>query len=295
MNRNINVGGVISEVFEIYRDQAAVLLPAALVVFAIEGILSGVLVAIHPILIIVAVIVQLVATYLYQGMVVELVADVQDGRRDASVGDLFRSVTPVLLPLIAVGILAGLGIAIGFVLLIVPGLFLLTIWSVVSPVVVLERPGVLPAFGRSQNLVRDNGWQVLGVVAVFFLILLVVNAVLSAIGNAIGPAGSVVADVIASVIAAPLLALAAASIYFSLRRAKGELGPAGGSMADTASMAPGAGAPAGTGAPPGSAGGAVGEPAAPGGSTGAPPGGGSVPPPSGSPGPGGDPPARSGP
>jgi hypothetical protein len=66
MNRNINVGGVISEVFETYRDQAAVLLPAALVVFAIEGILSGVLVAIHPILIIVAVIVQLVATYLYK-------------------------------------------------------------------------------------------------------------------------------------------------------------------------------------------------------------------------------------
>ena len=295
MNRNINVGGVISEVFEIYRDQAAVLLPAALVVFAIEGILSGVLVAIHPILIIVAVIVQLVATYLYQGMVVELVADVQDGRRDASVGDLFRSVTPVLLPLIAVGILAGLGIAIGFVLLIVPGLFLLTIWSVVSPVVVLERPGVLPAFGRSQNLVRDNGWQVLGVVAVFFLILLVVNAVLSAIGNAIGPAGSVVADVIASVIAAPLLALAAASIYFNLRRVKGELGPAGGAMADTASMGSGAGAPAGTGAAPGSAGGAVGQPAAPGGSTGAPPGGGSVPTPGGSPGPGGDPPARSGP
>jgi hypothetical protein len=293
MNRNISVGSVISEVFEIYRDQAAVLLPAALLVFAIEGLLSGVLVAINPILIIVAVIAQLVATYLYQGMVVELVADVQDGRRDASVGDLFRSVTPVLLPLIAVGILAGLGIAIGFVLLIVPGLFLLTIWSVVSPVIVLERPGVLPAFGRSHNLVRENGWQVLGVIAVFFLILLVVNAALSAVGNAIGPAGSVVADVIASVIAAPLLALAGAALYFNLRRVKGELGPAGGARGGTASMGQGAGAPAGTGAAPDSAGGAVGEPAPPGGATGAPPRGGSVPPPGGSPGPGGDPPARS--
>ena len=31
----------------------------------------------------------------YQGMVVELVQDIQDGRRDHSIGDLIRSVEPV--------------------------------------------------------------------------------------------------------------------------------------------------------------------------------------------------------
>ena len=46
-----------------------------------------------------------------EGMVVQLVRDVQDGRRDNTVGELFSSVSPVLLPLIAVSILAGLGIA----------------------------------------------------------------------------------------------------------------------------------------------------------------------------------------
>jgi len=238
MNRNIDIGGVISEVFESYRDQAAVLLPAAVVVFVVEGLLSGLLVSISPILVIVAVIVQLIATYLYQGMVVQLVADIQDGRRDASVGDLFRSVTPVLLPLIMAGLLAGLAIGIGLILLIVPGLFLLTIWSVLSPVIVLERPGIFPAFGRSRDLVRGNGWQVLAVIVVFFLVLLVVNAVLTAIGNVFGFAGSVVADIVASVLVAPLVGLAGAVLYFSVRRVKGELGPAG-AMAGQPTVGPG--------------------------------------------------------
>ena len=64
---------------------------------------------------------------LYQGMVVALVNDVQDGRRDYTVGELFRAVTPVLLPLIVAGFLAGIGIGIGLILLIIPGLILLTI------------------------------------------------------------------------------------------------------------------------------------------------------------------------
>ncbi len=57
-------------------------------------------------------------------MVVELVADVQDGRRDASPGQLLRAATPVLGQLILVGIVAAIGIVIGFVLIIVPGLIL---------------------------------------------------------------------------------------------------------------------------------------------------------------------------
>ena len=222
MNRPIDVGQVIREVFEIYRDQAAVLLPVALLIFVIEGLVSGAAVAISAILIVVAIVVQVVATTLYQGMVVQLVADVQDGRRDASVADLLRSVTGVLLPLIGAGLLAGLGIALGLVLLILPGLFLLTIWAVVSPVVVLERPGVVAALGRSRELVRGNEWQVFGAIVTFFLILVLVSLVLGAIGAALGAAGSVAADIIGSVLAAPLVALAASVLYFRLRAASGE-------------------------------------------------------------------------
>lgn len=107
--------------------------------------------------------------HLYQGMVVELVQDVQDGRRDNSVGDLLASVSQVFWPLLAVSLLDGIGVAIGFALLIIPGLYLLVIWSVVAPVTVLEQPGVVDAFRRSRHLVRGNGWAVFGVIVTVFL------------------------------------------------------------------------------------------------------------------------------
>ncbi|HVD39366.1 MAG TPA: hypothetical protein VNC15_11090 [Solirubrobacterales bacterium] len=41
---------------------------------------------------------------------------------------------------------------------------LLTMWAVLLPVVVVERPGVFDAFGRSRQLVRGKGWKVFGII-----------------------------------------------------------------------------------------------------------------------------------
>ena len=190
MNRSIDIGSVISRTLSIYADQAAVLLPAAAVVFVLIGIVSAVLVAIAPVLAIVAFVVILVGITLYTGMVVELVADVQDGRRDATVGQLIQAATPVIGQLILVGIIAGIGIAIGFVLIIIPGLILITIWSVAAPVVVLERPGALRALGRSRELVRGNGWQVFGVIVVLVIGVGIVAAMIEAVGDSAAPASA---------------------------------------------------------------------------------------------------------
>ena len=57
-------------------------------------------------------------------------------------------------------------------LLIVPGLFLLTIWAVTAPAIVVERRGAIEAFGRSHELVRGEGWTVFGAIVVAFLILI---------------------------------------------------------------------------------------------------------------------------
>lgn len=216
MERTLEPGPVISRVFAIYREHAAVLLGTALAVFVIEAILAVALGSVGSAFILVFV-VGLILSTLYQGMVVELVDDVRDGRLDHTVGGLVRSVTPVLAPLVAVGLLAAIGVAIGFVLLIVPGLILLTLWSVVAPVVVLERTGVLDAFRRSHALVRGNAVKVFQVIVLFFLIGIVVVLALSAVGAAAGDAGAAIAQLLAQVLTAPLTALAAAVLYFELR------------------------------------------------------------------------------
>lgn len=217
MTNKIDVGGVARRVFEIYRDNAAVLLPTAAVIFLLEAIITGLVLTGGFVLALVAWAVELVAITFYTGMVVALVRDIQDGRRDSSVGELFRFVAPVVLVLIAVGLLRGIGTVVGLALLIVPGLFLLTIWAVAAPVVVLERSGVLSAFSRSWQLVRGNGWPVFGAIVLFFVIVLVVNALLAGIGAATGDVGGFIGSFVASVITAPLAALVSAVLYFNLR------------------------------------------------------------------------------
>ena len=217
MNRSIDIGSVISRTFGIYADQASVLLPAAAVVFVVVGIIDAVLVAIAPVLLLIGFILSLVAVTLFTGMVVELVADVQDGRRDATVGQLLNAATPVLGQLILVGILAGIGITIGFILIIIPGLILITIWSVAAPVVVLERPGAVKALGRSRELVKGNGWQVFGVIVVLVIGVGIVSAIIESIGDSGGTAAGIVVRVIVEILTAPISALAASVLYFELR------------------------------------------------------------------------------
>jgi hypothetical protein len=223
MEQRLSVGDALSEVFRIYREHAGVLLPVAFWLFLIVAVVNG-LTEGSLSLFWLGIVVSLAVGTLYQGMVVELVRDVQDGRLDASVGDLMRSVVPVLGALIGAGILSGIGIAGGLFLLIVPGLILLTMWAVIAPVIVIERRGVFEAFGRSRQLVKEQGWPVFGTVVVAFLIAIVVSIAFVAIASSIaeGPILAIVFSALASTITAPIAALVAAVLYFRLQAIKGE-------------------------------------------------------------------------
>jgi hypothetical protein len=116
-----------------------------------------------------------------------------------------------------VSILFALGVALGFVLLIIPGLFLLVIWSVVAPVTVLEQPGVFNAFGRSRELVRGNGWAVFGVILLVTFVVLVISLLVGSATVSLGSAGRALVQWAVNAALAPLAALSASVLYFSLR------------------------------------------------------------------------------
>jgi hypothetical protein len=248
MTRKLDVGRVIRRVFDIYVDQAPVLMPAAAVVFVITGIASALLVASGPGLLPVALLISLLATWLFTGMIVELVSDIRDGRRDASVGQLLRAVSPVLGHLILVAIVAGIGIVVGLVLIVIPGLILITIWSVAAPVVVLERPPGLRALGRSRELVRGNGWQVFGAIFVLTILVALVSGVIEAIAESAGSAAGLVVTVVLGVLTAPISALAQAVLYFELLDLKPAA--AGPGMPDAPMPPPPGDEPSGPAAPP---------------------------------------------
>jgi|SRR5881394_3318491 len=216
-SKRISVGDVVSETFSIYGQNLAALLGSAIVVFVVVGLVAGLLQAGGGlILVLLGAAVRVAGQALYTGFVVELVRDVRDGRRDETVGDLFSAAMPFILPLIGFGILFGIGVTIGFVLLIVPGLILLTFWSVGAPAIIIEGIGPIDAFGRSWRLVRGQAWPVFGALLVTFLIVLVIGVILGAIATPIGAGATIVASIISAAITAPIYSLAVSVLYFDL-------------------------------------------------------------------------------
>jgi len=206
---------VVGRAFGIYKEQAGALIPAAIVVYAIAALAN--LVFDGGVLFFLAGAIGTIVGIFYQGMVVRLVDDVRDGVLDASVADLFKSVAPVALPLFLLSIVVGVCVTIGFILVIVPGLFLLTIWAVSAPAVVLERRGVLDALGRSRELVRGNGWNVFGVIVIVFVLGIGVGLIAGAIGELGGHGIAVLAQWAANVLVAPIAALTTSVLFFTLR------------------------------------------------------------------------------
>jgi hypothetical protein len=226
MTAKLDTARVFERIFQIYGDQFTLLIPAALLLFAPVAVLNALILSGGSVLaLLLTSAIATIATFWYQGMVVEAARDILDGRRDHTIGSLFRSATPFIVPLLGAGILAGIGVAIGLVLLILPGLYLLTIWAVIVPVIVIQRAGVFESFGRSRELVRGSGWQVFGVILVLFLLQFVLGGLANAIaGGATDDSFLVYAlvDLAVRVLVVPLSALAATVIYVELRRLKGD-------------------------------------------------------------------------
>ena len=213
----IEASSVISEAFETYGKYIAPLLGGSAIVIGIAGVINGLCsISGSLVLVLLGGIVSLVAQVLYTGYVVKLVQDVRDGHLDFSMGELFSAAAPFIGTLILNGILYGIAVGIGFFLLIVPGLILITIWAVVAPSIVVENQGVIDAFGRSRELVRGQGWAVFFTILMAFLIILIVTFLAAVIGASIGDAGRVIVQALANVVVVPIAALVSSILFFEL-------------------------------------------------------------------------------
>jgi hypothetical protein len=224
----LSVGDTLNEMIGLYQRYFGVLIPAAFWLFLIVSILSGIVGQDDPGLLLVVEIAILAITVLYQGMVVSLVHAVHNGKESPSVGELFRAVQPVFWPLLGASLLYGIGVAIGFVLIIVPGCILLAMWAVLAPAIVIERRPIGEAFSRSRALVSGYGWPVFGTVITALVINLIVGLVLVEVAEAIagGPILRTVFTALASTFTAPIGGLVTACLYYRLLTLKGEAAPA---------------------------------------------------------------------
>jgi hypothetical protein len=218
-------GAIIGEAWRLYREHWRHFLPIALVVYLILGVVTLLLALVLGVFgAIAGGLLGIIGAFWLQGALTEAVADVRDGRADLSIGDTFRRVQPRLWSIVGAGILAGLGIVFGLILLIVPGLILLTWWSLIVPTIVLEGKPAMESFGRSRELVRGNGWNVFGVIVLAILIVIAISIVVSLLlfwipGDELQ---SFVQSVVQNTLAYPFMALALTLMYFALARPAAE-------------------------------------------------------------------------
>lgn len=217
----LSIGTVISRAFSLYFKLFGTLFVGAFAVFFVVEVGLDVLAERSVrFLLIWQFALSLLGGALVQGLAVTAVGDLEDEKQDLGMLDLFRLAAPVMGLVALVSLLQTLAVVVGFVLLIIPGLLVLTWWAVAIPAVVVDRPGVIGAFGRSVDLVRGNAWRVfwLG-----FLMLLIVIVAAIVVGLAFGLVDvGRVGDVIPSAVTAPFSAVGYAVLYFELRRMKAD-------------------------------------------------------------------------
>ena len=181
---------------------------------------------------------SLVTTYILQGSLTR--ASVDDlSKKGVNIGAAIGDGLRYFFPLFIVALLVGLGVGVGLILLIVPGLFLMVRWAVSAPAVVVEREGPTHSIGRSAELTRGYRWAVFGFVLLYFVfayaIIIALNMALAATGSYGATAsGAMTVDAPGYIFAGANSAAEAltslvgtvgmASLYFELRRVKEGVG-----------------------------------------------------------------------
>ncbi|WP_334164942.1 YciC family protein [Phenylobacterium sp.] len=134
------------------------------------------------------------------------------------------------LALFAVGLLYGLAVALGSLLLLVPGIMIAIAWCVAVPVLIAERKPIMDTFGRSAELTRGNRWRIFGLVLIYVVAYVIIGAIIAALSGAwllvngdgdvgAGP-GEIAVNTVTNVISSLIGATGGAVLYTELRRVR---------------------------------------------------------------------------
>lgn len=221
---------VVGEMWAVYRQHWTFLVPAALVVLLPQSIADAVTEGFHVEHLrsaadfatigaaLLLVVVNLFGQAVYAGLTAAAVIDWRAGRPLPQLSALLRAMP--LGRLVVLDLVITVLTAIGFVLLIIPGLIVLTYIAISPAVLKLEHLGVQEALARSIRLVRGRARQVF-LIAIGAIILteLAVQAIAAPFD---GVAVLTVVNLVAEGILQPIEGLAVALVAIHLLELHGE-------------------------------------------------------------------------
>jgi hypothetical protein len=175
----------------------------------------------------VAGLVGFVCAYLLQAAVTRATVIDLRGERP-TLGESVKGGLRLVLPLFGLSLVFILGMSLGLLLLVVPGIIVAVMWSVSIPVMVEERKGVFASLGRSRELTKGSRWKIFAVFVLAMFLLVVPTLIAMIVAGAFATGGlenyqDSFAQYIVLVINALLtvaLAVLLAAIYVELRFVK---------------------------------------------------------------------------
>jgi glycerophosphoryl diester phosphodiesterase family protein len=210
---------VLRQTFGMYRRHARVLVPVALVAVAVPAGVEPLATSRlnEMVASLLNTVVATSATAVFAGTAKEVARRVHEGEPPPSVADLVRAVRHVFFALAAVGVIEGIGWTVGLLLLVVPGLYLMTRWAVAAAVVTVEHTSVRAAFRRSHELVTGSAWRVFALLVLILALSAVLGAVIEGMIELAGGHADVSFGVmLEEIIALPIEGLAIPVLYYAL-------------------------------------------------------------------------------
>jgi hypothetical protein len=116
-----------------------------------------------------------VATALAQGASVVAVSQLYL-ERSISINDAYARVIGRLGRLCGLLLVAGIAIAFGFLLLIIPGVLLLLRWSLAVPSMILEELTIGDSLRRSSSLTKDDRFRIFGIYFLYFVLTMIMSS-----------------------------------------------------------------------------------------------------------------------
>ena len=163
------------------------------------------------------IVLAVMGTSLLQGALVEVVRGLhEDGDDEPSALEALGRAGSKLGRLVGVALIEGIGVGLGLLLFIIPGVLALTRWAVAVPVAMLEDCKTDEAIRRSKQILVGNGWNVFKVLFAAGLLTGLVTIPFTLVAAHAGALGWWVASTIGSVIVAPYAAHALTVMYFAL-------------------------------------------------------------------------------
>jgi hypothetical protein len=238
IKRELSIGEVVSETFEVYRKDFM----KYFLLFAVVEVIIGVVTALarhafvlptivsHPTpqqvfnwlpgflgalvaLVASIFIVTIVFFPMAQGSAIKMASEqIEKGKAD--LGTSIRFAVSKLVWIWALSIVVGIIVILGFIALIIPGIILAIMFSLAFPVLLIENKGVLNSMGRARELVGQRWLKTFATFIVIVIIVAIASAIVGAISGLFGIASPVVNGILSGLYQ-PLFPILLVVYYYS--------------------------------------------------------------------------------